>query len=156
MQHRWKREKTKCIVKEINAHRQTRLLLNPELNIPHWTRNKENIRPDLLSVRAGKTKSVYIHNKGTTLLNLHENWHTTWRIRIVHKNYQLTLIKVLTDLKNKDVRKHLFVKNKFRYNFMPSYHFNFIHITGQHLNQKCMTIFSSNYGKCLQNSFQVH
>ena len=46
-------------------------------------------------------------------------------------DYELTLIQVLTGLKNKGVVKRLFVQNElakmlFKYNFIPaSYHFQF-------------------------------
>ena len=37
------------------------------------------------------------------LLYLNKNWYTNRRARIRPRNYHLTLIKVLTGLKNKDV-----------------------------------------------------
>ena len=69
------------------------------------------------------------------------------------RNYQVTVIKKLTDLKNKDFENiYLYrIKRRKRYLDVASGYltiFDFIYTTGQHFYHKCMMILVvSNYSK---------
>ena len=63
-------------------------------------------------------------------------------IKIGIQPEELTLLEVLNGLKNKDIRKHLFVQHKlvkalFRYKIQV---YVIIYATGQHFNRKCSMI----------------
>ena len=56
-----------------------------------------------LDFMGGDIEIMRVLPLGKTLLYLNKTWHTTRRAQMRPRNYQLTLVKVLTGLKNRNV-----------------------------------------------------